>query len=269
MTIFLKVLIKLIRNHLGELSRNLQSQTASYTSSYIYNSDLSMQQKEKVDTLEEKIGAITGTNDDAKDMEYIVKLLETYRVEVKKVREKHGEQGEEGHTIKTLNNMVFRTKGFYGKLKSFEFNLLNKEYNDVTPDGVVYYHAAYYFGEEVFNPSKTIDPDIRKKKEDKLKNRLVILSELIKPEYDCLARADRTLGVLQDLASDNKQVIKKDDNKGIALPGLSFWGFSISTPSEWFSASEGRLGAQLNLAISKINELKELFNQQLEANANN
>lgn len=264
MTIFLKVLLKLISEQLGELSKNLKSQT-SYTSSYVYNSQLALEQKDKVDILDEKICNFIGANDDQKDMESVVKLLETYREEVRKLREKHKQPGEQGKTIETLNNLVFRTKNFYEKLKLFDFNLLNKTYDDKTPDGVVYYHATYYFGEEVFNPLKAIDHEIRKRKEESLKNRLIRLSELIKPEYDCLARAERTLEVLQDLASDNKKAIKKEEGKGFAIPGLSFWGLNLTAPSEWFSASEGRLGAQLTLAVSKINELKENFCKEAES----
>lgn len=61
--------------------------------------------------------------------------------------------------------------------------------------------------------------------------------------------------MLQDLAQDNQNAIKKD--KGFSLPGLSFWGVSVVTPSDWFSSGEGRFGVEFNTAVRTIQGMTE------------
>jgi hypothetical protein len=143
---------------------------------------------------------------------------------------------------------------FLGKLKKFDFDLLNKSYTE-TPENIVYYHAAIYLGDEIFSPRTGIDYEIRTKKEGQLAVRLQALSERINPSHNLEEQRKRALQVLQDLAQDNQNAIKKD--KGFSLPGLSFWGVSVVTPSDWFSSGEGRFGVEFNTAVRTIQGMTE------------
>ncbi|MDI1351927.1 MAG: hypothetical protein PSV35_04015, partial [bacterium] len=201
MTIFVDVLVKLIREHLSHISSNLTTQSKGVG----YNHKLSLDQKDIISTLEAAMVLFKSTHDDKADSEAIAKLLTASRIKIQEIREKHGEPREEGKTRACLVNLILHTTGFYTKLAEFPFNLLNKEHTS-TPENIVYYHACYYFGEEIFDPKAHSDVGIRAKKEGALEKRLQSLSELIKPTYTLQEQRIRTLQVLEDLAADNKIV---------------------------------------------------------------
>jgi hypothetical protein len=252
-TIFSLVLKKLIKEQLSPLSLGLARKAKSYG----YNTDLSTDQKEVIDKLEGDILLFEASGHDDVDAAKIGDLVDKAREKIQSVREKYKEARDEGETITCLNNLKLHTNDFHKKLSSFKFGLLDKEYTE-TPENIIYFHAVYYFGEEIFVPKSGIDVEIRSQKEKKLEIRLKSLSELIKPTHTLDEQKERSIQVLEDLASDNKLAIKKEEGSTpVAVPGLSFWGFQITAPTEWFAASEGRMGVQFNLAARRIREMTE------------
>ncbi|BCA97040.1 hypothetical protein TUM19329_34010 [Legionella antarctica] len=253
MTIFLMVLKKLIKEQLSPLSIGLDKKAKSVG----YNTDLSTDQKEVIDKLEADILRFEGSGNDETDAAKFGELIDKAREKIQIIREKYGESRDEGDTITCLNKLKLHTNDFHKKLESFKFSLLNKEYSE-TPENVCYYHATYYFGEEIFAPKKGLDIKIREQKEAKLEKRLQSLSELIKPTHTLDEQRERSIQVLDDLASDNKLAIKKDEAP-VTVPGMSFWGVSLtlSGVTDYFSASEGRMGVQFNLAARKIRDMSE------------
>lgn len=250
MNIFLKVLKKLIKEKLSELSANLKWKSETYG----YNTKLSIDQKNVVDKLEEDIVLFKDTGNDENDLLSIIALIDTARIKIQSIRELYGEPRDKGESVTCLNNLKNHSNDFLGKLKKFEFNLLNKSYSE-TPENLVYYHAAIYLGDEIFTPKTGIDYEIRTKKEEQLAVRLQALSERINPSHNLEEQRKRALQVLQDLAQDNQNAIKKD--KGFSLPGLSFWGVGVVTPSDWFSSGEGRFGVEFNTAVRTIQAMNE------------
>ena len=254
-TIFSLVLKKLIKERLSPLSLSLAKKATSVG----YNTDLSTDQKVVIDKLEEDILLFEATGKDEGDAAKIGDLIDKAREKIQTVREKYGQPRDGGDTITCLNNLKLHTNDFHKKLSSFKFSLLDKEYTE-TPENIIYYHATYYFGEEIFVPKSGIDVEIRSSKEKKLEIRLKSLSELIKPTYTLDEQRERSIQVLDDLASDNKLAIKKDEaSTPVTVPGLSFWGVSLtlSGVTDYFAASEGRMGVQFNLAARKIREMTE------------
>ena len=250
MTIFLMVLKKLIKTQLGPLSISLGKKADSTG----YNNDLSRDQQEIIDTLDNTLSLLQGTGNDANDTATVIELIDTARKKIQTVRELYKEPRDGGETMKCINSLKSHTSDFYEKLLLFKFCLLNKPYFE-TPENIIYYHATYYFGEEIFAPKAGLDVDIRNKKERKLEMRLKFLSELIDPSYNLEEQRERSLQVLDDLFSDNNLAIKKDDgNSAIPMPGLSFWGMSVTLTgiTEIFAASEGRMAVQFNQAARKI-----------------
>ncbi|PWY56565.1 hypothetical protein DGG96_05420 [Legionella qingyii] len=255
MTIFLMVLKKLIKEQLSPLSASLDSKSKTYG----HNKILSKEQKDLIDELSDKVVQYLSSGTDEENVKEITQLITDYRSSVQIKRESHGEPKDKGETIGCLNDLVFHISGFHDKLKAFkesgpyDFNLIDKEFKN-NPEHIVYYHAVYYFGEEIFCPKSGIDVKLRAEKEKKLGDRLQSLFELIKPSHNLEEQKKRTLQVLGDLAEDNKRTLKKDKSS-YTLPYFSFYGVALTLPTDWFSPSEGRLGEQLNLAIRKINEI--------------
>ncbi|HAT8178130.1 TPA: hypothetical protein JA361_01360 [Legionella pneumophila] len=250
MNIFLKVLKKLIKEKLSELSANLKWKSESYG----YNTKLSIDQKDVIDKLEESIVLFKDTGNDEADLLSINTLIDSARIKIQSIRESYGEPRDKGESVTCLNNLKNHSNDFLGKLKKFDFDLLNKAYTE-TPENIVYYHAAIYLGDEIFSPRTGIDYEIRTKKEGQLAVRLQALSERINPTHNLEEQRKRALQVLQDLAQDNQNAIKKD--KGFSLPGLSFWGVSVVTPSDWFNSGEGRFGVEFNTAVRTIQGMTE------------
>lgn len=245
MTIFLMVLKKLIKEQLGPLATTLNNQITAFG----YNPKLSLEQKEKVEQLDASIIAFTGANDDETDYQDLIKIIDAVRREIGTIRERHGEAAAKGNTVKSLTDLSDHIKSFYFKLADFEFKLLDRAYAS-TPEHITYFHACYYFGEEIFSPSMKLDVNIRNKKEETLVKRLQQLSQLIKPESDLEEQRKWTLQTLKDLATDNRDIVKKPGS--FNLPGLSFWGIAVTAPNDIFSASEGRFAVQFSLAINKV-----------------
>ncbi|AOW53386.1 TPA: lpg2874 family Dot/Icm T4SS effector [Legionella pneumophila subsp. pneumophila] len=250
MNIFLKVLKKLMKEKLSELSANLKWKSETIG----YNTKLSIDQKNVIDKLEESIVLFKDSGNDEADLLSINALIDTARIQIHSIRESYGEPRDKGESVTCLNNLKNHSNDFLGKLKKFDFDLLNKAYTE-TPENIVYYHAAIYLGDEIFSPRTGIDYEIRTKKEVQLAVRLQALSERINPSHNLEEQRKRALQVLQDLAQDNQNAIKKD--KGFSLPGLSFWGVSVVTPSDWFSSGEGRFGVEFNTAVRTIQGMTE------------
>ena len=255
MTIFLMVLKKLIKEQLSPLSTNLASQAKSYG----YKKDLSLDQKDIIDKLEESILLFKGSKaDDEGDVKKIHELIVAAHKKIQAARELHQEPKDSGSTIDCITKLMLRPAEFCDKLAEFKkIQFLNMEYSE-TPHNIIYFHAAYYLGDNVFNPLEGIDVQIRTKKEEKLQLRLEALSAIIKPTDTLAEQKLRCKQMVDDLASDNKLVIKKDDGaKNISLPGFSFWGVQMTVPKEWFGAGEGRMAQQFSLAYRNIMNLTE------------
>ena len=179
MTIFLIVLQKLIKEQLSPLSKKLATKAKSFG----HNRALSTDLKDIIDKLEHDILFFTASEekDDASDSQKIRLLIERARVAAQDVREKHKEPRDSGETVKCLSSLMFHTTRFYTKLFEFGFPLLGRSYTE-TPENIIYYQAARYFGEEIFDPLTGMDVDIRGVKEGQLNSRLQALSELISPK---------------------------------------------------------------------------------------
>jgi len=248
MTIFVDVLKKLIRESLTTVSGDLYTKINTRG----YNHDLSREQQAEILKLEESIITFVSTNNDELDSKSIAKLITDACNEVKKIREKFGQSKDSGSTVPHLNSLTLRVPEFYEKLGKFKFNLLNKE-NKKTPDDIVYFYACCYLGEDIFRPKQTTKIETRIQKENKLAERLKILSELIRPTYTLAERIERTLPVLEDLESDNKGVAK---GSAPSLPSISVFGiFQLGSPAEWFAPSTGRLGEWIDVARTEIEKL--------------
>jgi hypothetical protein len=266
MTIFIDVLKQLIKEDLsGAISEELRKSRA-----YAHNHKLSLEQKEILTQLDNSIVLLGCTGNDKYDSENITLLLASARDATQKVRETH-RQAANGHTVECLNRLILSTHNFYRKLEEFAklvitesstksesitdiafITLLNKPYQK-TPEHIIYYQSCYYFGQEIFHPEST-DLEIRGKKEAKLAVRLQSLSEVMKKDFTLEQQRSRALQILKDLSTDNQEVTKRMTS-GPALPGLSIFGFQLTSASEWFSASQGRFGELFNVAVSKISAL--------------
>jgi hypothetical protein len=263
MTIFIDVLKQLIKEDLsGAISEELRKSRA-----YGHNHKLSLQQKEILTDLDTAIILFNSTGNDKSDSEKIGFLITSAREAIQKIREEH-HQSANGQTMECLNRLTFSTQNFYKKLEEFAklviteastksesitdvacITLLNKPYQR-TPEHIIYYHSCYYFGQEIFHPEST-DLEIRAKKEAKLAIRLQSLSEIIKEGFTLEQQRLRALQIIKDLLDDNLKVTKRVTS-GPAMPGLSFFGFQLTSAPDWFSASQGRFGEQFKVAGMKI-----------------
>lgn len=258
MTIFIDVLTKLIREALSKTSNDLLYQSTARG----YNHKLSLDQKEIISALEESIIRFASRDTDEASMEGILTLLTAAHGDIKKAREVHGQGPNTGKTIACLSALLLSTREFHAKLTQFAFPFLNRPFRKTpedplykTPENIVYFHACYYLGQEIFNPLAHSDRAIRDKKEEALAIRLLALSEYIKPkEHTLEEQRARTLQVLKDLARDNKEAVSANVS-GYAIPGLTFMGAQIVTPSEWFVASAGRFSEMFGLAVREIEKL--------------
>ena len=250
MTIFVDVLKKLIRDSLTTISGDLYTKIKSSG----YNHELSREQHEEIGKLEVAIITFESTNNDEIDAKTFIHLITRYREEVKCIREKHGHAKDSGTTVPSLNKLILRVPEFYEKLVTFQskFDLLNQK-NMKTPEGLVYFYACCYLGEDIFEPKTTTKVEIRIQKENKLAERLKTLRELIKPTYTLAERKERTLPVLDELETDNKGVGK---SAAPALPSVSVLGiFQLGAPSEWFAPRAGRLGEWIDVARAEVEKL--------------
>lgn len=262
MTIFLKVLIELIKDQLNPRSVKLADQSKSYG----YNHKLSIAQKEIIDALSTTLSRYNGTVDDQKNTKEVEEHIQNALKKVQHAREAHKEKKDRGETIECLNKIRNNTSSLYDKLVAFAtkdkkaendptFNLLNRTYYE-TPENVVYFHAIFYFGQEIFEAALGLNQDIRTLKEKSLARRLVILSELIKPEFNLNDRKTRALQVLLDLNTDNQQAIKTNaPSIPIPVPGLKFFGTELTAPNELLYAGDGRIKKLIDVMEEKINAM--------------
>lgn len=251
MTIFLMVVKKLIKDHLNSRANDLLNQSKGlFATLSLFNSKLSKAQKGLIDDLDTYLVLFKGTGDDEVDYKEIIAYIEKTRENVQDVRETHKANRNSGETITCLNDLILHIKDFYSKLNSYKFSLLNREYTK-NPEGIVYYYAAYYFGEDKFTPRTNVDSQLRILKEELLRARLQTLSELIRPEFLLEDRRSRTLRVLQDLDSDNKKVIH-GDGTSLPVPGVNFWGVQANLSTDVFSPGEGSMGELFKAAAQEI-----------------
>jgi hypothetical protein len=279
MTIFLRVLKKLIKEQLSETSRTLEWQTG-YPS--VYNQLLSSQKKIIVDALEEKIVKFVGTGNDEADSKTINKLIEDARVLIQDKHDEHKKPRDSGDTLDMMSNLIFHTNAFYAKLDKYnkseipevadksegpvKLRLINHPYFN-TPEIIIYYYAASYIGGELFQPStgKGNDPLVRKAKEDAVLVRIQALSEVIKPQFGLADRKQRSIQALIDLSSDNTRIITPPNTSSFGVPFLSFGGlFSVKIPTTLFNPGEGRFGKLFSLAESLVKDMSELEFQPAE-----
>ncbi len=270
MTIFLKVLIKIIKEQLSATSSNLEWQSNHPA---LYHQLLSSQKKVIIDTLESKIVGFAGTGNDEADSKAINKLVEEHRVLIQGKQEEHGKSRDSGDTLDMLSNLIFHTNAFYAKLDKFnkpdggdvpegegpvKLRLINHPYHN-TPEIIIYFYAAGYIGEEIFKPSTNIDLDLRNKKEEAVLTRIQALSEVIKPQFGLVDRKTRAIKALSDLSADNKGIITPSSSSSFGLPYLSFGGFlSVKVPTTLFNPGEGRFGKLFSLAESLVKDMTEL-----------
>ncbi|KTD49283.1 hypothetical protein [Legionella quateirensis] len=267
MTIFLKVLIKLIKEQLNSISSTLEYQSNHPS---IYNQALSLEKKYIIDGLETKIVSFVGTGDDEADSKTITKLIEDFRVQIQNKQEAHDKPRDEGETLKMMSDLIFHTNAFFAKLDKYnkpegsesassgKLRLINHRFYN-TPEDIIYFTAAGYLGEEIFKPSNNIDLKIRTDKEAAVLSRIQSLSERIRPEYGLSERRKRAEEALKDLSMDNLSIITPKSSSSFGIPFLSLGGiFSVKVPTTLFNPSEGRFGKLFNLADSLVKEMTEL-----------
>lgn len=253
MSIFLIVLKRLIKDKLGPLAASLDSKSKSYG----YNNELSKDQKTLIDDLADLIVRFDGTDDDTADSAAIIKMLDSTREKVQVLRKHHGEPTDKGETILCLNNLKNHTGDFFKKIAEAEIDLLLDKPYTMNPVNIVYYHAAYYLGDDIFSPIIGSDVKIREKKEAAVWNRLSILSKLVDSVETLEGQKKHALQVLGDLSSDNRKIVL-GDGTGYAIPGFSFWGIQATAPAEWFAAGEGRFNEEFKQAVRTIETMTEL-----------
>jgi uncharacterized protein YllA (UPF0747 family) len=271
MTIFLRVLKKLIKEQL-----NVTSQALKYQIDHpgIYIQLLSSQKKTIIDALEEKIVKFVGTGNDEADSKVLNKFVEDARVLVQDKHELHKKPRDSGETVAMLSNLIFHTNQFYAKLDKFnkvdtseipdksegpvKLRLINHPFHN-TPENLIYECAACYIGGEIFEPSTKIDLRIRNQKEEAVLTRIQALSEVIKPSFGLHDRKERSIQALKDLSSDNLKIITPEPSSSYSLPFISLGGFfSVRVPITLFDPSEGRFGSLFNLTNSQVAEMSEL-----------
>lgn len=253
MNIFLKVLKTLIGNELTTAA----SKQNSKSNGYGYNKQLSADQQNLIAELNKSIILYDPSEDDSTISTDIGNLIKGTHKAIKKLRDEHKTRTE-GETLPALIDLKNRVPEFYEKLKSFNFKLLNKPFTE-TPEGIVYYYAALYLGEQIFCPSKYKVSEVKKAKEDCLCDRLQQLSDLIKPDHKFEDRKKHTMTILHDLARDNKEIVNEANSSNyINLPlpigGLNFLGAKVSL-AQVFGCSLGRFGELFNEAVRRINKM--------------
>lgn len=278
MTIFLSVLKKLIKEQLGLL---LEVQNGKINAKFLsYNVDLSKDQKTIISTLQDKIVRFDGTGDDLQDLNEILGFIDEARVQIQDARELHKQPRDAGETVTGFNNLRNHSMAFYDKLKNINklkakeplksadktkpteqgkkvnFNFLNRTYTR-TPENTVYYHAALYFGDDIFNPKSTTNTDLREQKEVALLERLIQLKEWIQSEHALEDQRWRVIKVLKDLAGDNDSLTKGTSEKSF-FPKISlFGGIASLSLEDMFSASPGRFGQEFSEAVRTVNKITE------------
>lgn len=267
MTIFLNVLKKLATEKLEDIFRACKAKSEdTYYNNTFNNRALSLTQSKKVKHLQDQISQFQGTGNDKADYQEIIDMILKENFEIQRARDEANEVRDQGDTVKSLTALVSSTNAFYNRLFEIEFPLLNKV-DEATPEGCIYYHAVYYFGEEYFTPASN-DAKIREQKEAKVIERLDMLSSLIKAidpnaKNKLEQQIKASYQVLAILASDNLTIIG-GNKKGVALP-FSFYGVQATLPSQWFNPKAGRFESQFGEAKLKIEGIETLNKNKTSA----
>lgn len=229
MTLFLKILIKLIDEKLADTAKSLKKKSDSYG----YDNELSRKMHMQVEALREALGNQECLGDDDKNHQAIISQLEKYRATIKGFREEHQQSGVSGKTMPTMNALVNYTKEAYNKLCSYSFKLLNLTYDYESPEGVIYYHAALYLIRSIFEDQPQKDP-VRNKKEEALANRLAIFSKLLLQDNEFDVKLKHGKQFLTDMRGDNTVIAS--NGKGV-MSNLKVTIFSVME----FSGNTGAL----------------------------
>ncbi|KTD76379.1 hypothetical protein [Legionella waltersii] len=288
MTIFLTVLKLLIKDQLKNLIDVQEGKMVSVVPFFNYtpyNKDLSKDQKEAIGALQDKIIRFDGTGNDKADLQLVLKMIDESRKQIQKLREAHKESRDGGETVTGYNNLRNHCIAFYDKLKdinnlksekkpliakdieisdeaqpieemekSTDFQFMDRPFK-YTPENIVYYHAAIYYGDEIFNPQNIGSKDLRVQKELALLERIIQLSEWIKPTYNLAEQRTRVLKVLKDLGGDNLRITQGPTGKGVS-PSISLLGGLANVSVEkLFSPGEGRFGQEFNQAVRAVNNM--------------
>ncbi|MFI4919116.1 MAG: hypothetical protein ACHP65_06135 [Legionellales bacterium] len=275
MTIFIEVLKTLIGDQLIILSSHLNTKTLTNSitnsiNSKFYNRPLSLEQKKLIEALYLKIMGYSDTNGDAADAAFLCAEVQSCLQKIQIVRAQQPQSkysitkkmlyggttdAEEGNTIPALRKIISHTNEYLEKLRLISFKLLDKDHNTHKPEGIVHFHAACYFGDDLFQPTSKSNPEVRIKKEAALCHRLEMLSLLIKSSDNFEDQRRYTLSVLQDLLSDNERIIR-DASTSYSLP-VSFWGIQANAPAELCGPSLGRFQEQFEKAVKDVTAMKE------------
>ncbi len=180
--------------------------------------------------------------------------MKTSREAIKDLRAGEQQNNEPSKAVECLRKQIEYAENFQDKLHNFSFNLLNRPYPQ-TPEAIIYYHACYYLGQEIFTPESR-DVKIRNKKEESLGIRLKQLNDLMQLERPLVEQKNIASQIIKDMLSDNAQAVMRHTGAGPALPGLSFMGFQVTSPAGWFAASKGRFSEQFKISLLRINDIK-------------
>ncbi len=252
MTIFLTLLKLLIKNRLSVQIAKLIVKSRDPR----YKKQLCLDQKEILENLDKYITGFNGTMVEMQDLDRIMEEIGLYRKQIQAKRSDFNEPRDSGETIACVSNLMFHAQDFYDKLK--EFLLLNKVNNETSPLGIVYFHAAYYLGEELFDPLPNSDQPIREKKEQIIKTRLQLLLRNLTNAKSLIEQIERTLEVLDILLSDNVEIKNPKENHSTGFFSssnlINLVGQTIKTS---LGLGSDRFQAQFGMAQSKIRLMQE------------
>lgn len=292
MTIFLKVLKHYIREILSPISMSLDGKSKSKLSEFSmgifgrgYNANMSIDVKQLIDDLMDNVAGYAQGASDSKHCTDIIHLIKATLDQVTKKREDYKEPRNGGTTVPSLNNLMEHTQRFYTTLLEFNnclpahseseieseqpnseeseeenskvLKLIDKPYYD-TPEHIIYYHAASYLADEIFNPSSDLNVDVRNEKVKNLAKRLQFLFEVIKPNHSLQEQKQRCQQILTDISSDNNKAIKREDTSTALPVGVALFSvpISLTAPKKLISAGPGRMAKEFEAASRKIENMK-------------
>ncbi|CAM2746196.1 hypothetical protein [Legionella worsleiensis] len=268
MTIFLKALIQLIRDKLNALSARLDYQ-ASHPG--LYNMTLSLEKKSIVAVLDKKLLDFTGTGHDQNDYKTIIDWVNESHQHILAAQVKHSKSSD-GDTLKLIADLAFQIRRFFEKIDTCNhatesnaassacparLQLINHPYRQ-TPEHIVYYYAAIYLGEEIFQPHDWAKPDIRDLKEKAVIDRIQSISLKIQSQFSLEARKEQVLKELNDLLRDNHDIVTPKSTSSIGIPFFDIASLiKIRVPTTFFDPGEGRLARVFGLAKIEVMHMTE------------
>jgi len=220
-TIFISAMKELIDRKLEELSRSLAVKAGTGPMSgfgMFYDAPLSSAQQGHIDALKRCIKDLMSSNNDLQDVKAIYSAIEGTFALIQGIRKTHQATESKSETIDCLNFLKNKVKEFYQKMSTFAgpHQLLNKSF-DNSPYSIFGYYVALYLGDELFFPQTDNGDKIREDKETKVKERLIMLSQLLKSKTCEEDELEKTLKVIDDLLNDNRNVCGK-------------WGVPVTVP---------------------------------------